>query len=240
MAIHSHQETLVPRSYHNIVYEQIFSSGDSELAQIRTINQFAKRIFDFTIALIMLVILSPLLLSVAITVALDGGPAVFRHRRIGFNNQSFECLKFRSMSVNAEQNLSSYLATNPLAALEWTTQRKLTHDPRVTRLGKFLRKTSLDELPQLFNVLRGEMSLIGPRPVVKEELDHNYCSDGRRAYTSTRPGVTGLWQISGRSSTSYNERVLLDIAYVKNWSLSRDLGILLRTIPAVLMRRGAV
>lgn len=240
MAIHSQQESLALQPYHNTAYQQLLSSRDIESARTCTINHFVKRIFDFTLSLIMLVTLSPILLAVAVVVALDGGPAVFRHRRMGINNQSFDCLKFRSMSINAEQNLASYLAANPLAALEWSAQRKLTHDPRVTRLGRFLRATSLDELPQLFNVLRGEMSLIGPRPVVQEELEHNYCSDGRRAYTSTRPGITGLWQISGRSDISYSERVQLDITYVNNWSLSRDLVILLQTIPAVLMRRGAV
>jgi lipopolysaccharide/colanic/teichoic acid biosynthesis glycosyltransferase len=144
------------------------------------------------------------------------------------------------MSVTAERDLSAHLAASPAAAAEWALQRKLQHDPRITRLGALLRTTSLDELPQLVNVLRGEMSLIGPRPVVREELEQHYCVRGQRAYAATLPGITGLWQVSGRSDTSYAERVRLDIAYVNNWSFRQDMMILLRTIPAVFRRSGAV
>lgn len=204
------------------------------------INYAAKRLFDVIVSMTLLVVLLPLLLLLALAVALDGGPAMFRHRRIGRHNCAFGCLKFRSMSVTAEQDLAAHLAANPEAAAEWAAQRKLQHDPRITRLGAILRATSLDELPQLFNVLRGEMSLIGPRPVVPEELEEHYGTVGRRAYAATSPGITGLWQVSGRSSTSYAERVRLDIAYVNGWSLQQDMSILLRTIPAVLRRKGAV
>jgi exopolysaccharide production protein ExoY len=136
--------------------------------------------------------------------------------------------------------LAHHLAVNPLAAAEWAAQRKLANDPRITRLGALLRKTSIDELPQLLNVLRGQMSLVGPRPVVHEELEQHYGPAGRTAYAAARPGITGLWQISGRSGTSYHERVTLDITYVHTWSLLLDLKILVLTVPAVLTRRGAV
>ena len=209
-------------------------------ADIRPVNLVIKRLFDIIVSVSLLVILAPLMVLIGLAVAADGGPIMFRHRRVGRQNRSFGCLKFRSMSVTAEQDLLAYLVANPDAAAEWSATRKLLRDPRITRLGAVLRATSLDELPQLFNVLRGEMSLIGPRPVVYQELEEYYCAMGRRAYAATPPGITGLWQVSGRSSTSYAERVRLDIAYVSGWSLRQDMLILLRTIPAVLRRRGAV
>jgi lipopolysaccharide/colanic/teichoic acid biosynthesis glycosyltransferase len=204
------------------------------------INHAMKRLFDVIVSVSLLLVLSPLLLLLGLAVAADGGPAMFRHHRVGRAGRAFGCLKFRSMSVTAEQDLVAHLAANPAAAAEWAAQRKLQHDPRITRLGAVLRATSFDELPQLLNVLRGEMSLIGPRPVVYEELEEYYCAIGRRAYAATPPGITGLWQVSGRSGTSYAERVRLDIAYVNGWSLRQDMLILLRTIPAVLRRKGAV
>jgi exopolysaccharide production protein ExoY len=165
---------------------------------------------------------------------------LYRHTRIGLNARPFHCLKFRTMAEGADQLLARHLADNPQAAAEWAAQRKLANDPRITRLGNLLRKTSLDELPQLLNVLRGQMSLVGPRPVVHDELEEHYGADGRTAYAAARPGITGLWQISGRSGTTYKERVTLDIAYVHTWSLLLDIKILLRTVPAVLARRGAM
>jgi len=203
-------------------------------------NFMLKRSFDIVMSLVIITMFLPVLLLLFLAVKKDGGPAFFQHRRIGIKSQPFFCLKYRTMSVTAERELASHLAANPEAALEWATQRKLTRDPRITRLGSVLRSTSLDELPQLINVLRGEMSLIGPRPVVHEELEVHYCRAGRQAYAAMRPGITGLWQVSGRSGTSYAERVRLDIAYVETWSLRLDLLILLRTIPAVLARKGAV
>jgi lipopolysaccharide/colanic/teichoic acid biosynthesis glycosyltransferase len=188
----------------------------------------------------LLLILSPVLLLLALAVRLDGGPALYRHTRVGINGRPFGCLKYRTMADGADRLLASHLAANPIAAAEWAAQRKLTNDPRITRLGALLRKTSLDELPQLLNVLRGQMSLVGPRPVVHEELVQHYGVAGRIAYATARPGITGLWQISGRSDTSYMERVTLDITYVHTWSLLLDLKILLLTVPAVLARRGAI
>jgi lipopolysaccharide/colanic/teichoic acid biosynthesis glycosyltransferase len=199
-----------------------------------------KRGLDACCAAGLLVLLSPILLSVAAAVRLDGGQAVYRHSRVGRGGRSFGCLKFRSMVPDADAALARHLAENPDAAAEWTARRKLRRDPRVTRLGALLRASSLDELPQLVNVLRGEMSLVGPRPVVREELEQHYDRAGRDAYAATRPGITGLWQISGRSDTSYAERVALDIEYASTRSLRLDLLIMLRTVPAVLARRGAV
>jgi exopolysaccharide production protein ExoY len=227
------------------------SSGDAQFVELST-DDFSshasrqnrtlalKRAFDFAGALMLLLILAPLFPVLALAVRLDGGPALYRHRRMGCNDRPFNCLKFRSMARDADAMLAQHLAANPHAAAEWARNRKLTDDPRITRVGAFLRTTSLDELPQLINVLRGEMSLVGPRPVVHDELEAHYGPDGRIAYSAMRPGITGLWQISGRSDTTYRERVTLDIAYRSNWSFLLDVKILVLTVPAVLTRRGAV
>lgn len=199
-----------------------------------------KRCFDVVGSLAILAALSPVLPILAIVIRLDGGPALYRHQRVGLNNASFACLKYRTMAVGAETLLADHLSTNPAAASEWRARRKLTNDPRITKVGAFLRATSLDELPQLLNVVLGNMSLVGPRPVVREELEEHYGDDGRAAYAITRPGITGLWQISGRSDTTYEDRVSLDIRYAQSRSLLLDIKILLRTIPVVLSRRGAV
>jgi Undecaprenyl-phosphate galactose phosphotransferase WbaP len=209
-------------------------------SRTRQIGLALKRGFDVVAALMALLILSPILPLVALVVRLDGGPVLYGHTRIGRKGQSFKCLKFRTMVVDADKMLAHYLETHPRAAMEWARQQKLRHDPRVTRIGTILRKTSIDELPQLINVLRGEMSLVGPRPVVHDELDEHYGPVGSIAYSAMRPGITGLWQVSGRSDTTYRERVTLDITYRSNWSFLLDLKILLRTIPVVLGRRGAV
>lgn len=198
----------------------------------------AKRFLDIILSAFAIIVLSPVFLLIALLVCLDGGPAVFGHSRVGKGGRSFRCLKFRSMVPNAAAVLQDLLVNNPEAAQMWATSRKLPRDPRVTRIGKFLRATSLDELPQLFNVLRGEMSLVGPRPVVQEELTDHY-GVAAVCYLAVRPGITGLWQISGRSDTTYAERVALDCRYVREFSLWQDLRILLQTVPAVLVRRGA-
>jgi lipopolysaccharide/colanic/teichoic acid biosynthesis glycosyltransferase len=213
---------------------------DLPALQSRRISLPLKRGLDIVGALAGLLITAPVLLLLALAVRRDGGPVLYGHRRIGANDRPFKCLKFRTMVVNADRMLADHLAASPLAAAEWAHHRKLTNDPRVTRIGAILRKTSLDELPQLINVLRGEMSLVGPRPVVSDELREHYGPTGRFVYSAMRPGITGLWQISGRSDTSYRERVTLDIAYGRNWSLLLDIKILVRTLPAVLTRRGAV
>ncbi|WP_320197820.1 sugar transferase [Agrobacterium sp. rho-13.3] len=202
------------------------------------IGGIAKRSFDITSALLAILILSPIFLMIMAMVKLsDKGPAFYGHRRVGHNGRMFHCLKFRTMVRNGDEVLRQYLAANPEAAEEWNATRKLKNDPRVTAIGTVLRKLSLDELPQLINIIRGEMSVVGPRPVVDEEL--NYYESAASYYLSTRPGLTGLWQISGRNDVSYKERVDFDTQYVRNWSMMQDVFIIVKTIPAVCMSRGS-
>ncbi len=197
-----------------------------------------KRIVDFAGATLLLLFFLPLLGFLALAVRLAGpGPVVFAHERVGFGGRTFRCYKFRSMVPNAEAALADYLARNPVARREWETSRKLTNDPRITPIGRFLRVTSLDELPQLFNVLKGEMSLVGPRPIVADEAE--YYGDRYADYLSARPGMTGLWQVSGRSDVSYARRVELDSSYVARWSLLEDIAILLKTLKVVVARDGS-
>ncbi|CAL1691007.1 UDP-glucose:undecaprenyl-phosphate glucose-1-phosphate transferase [Brevundimonas subvibrioides] len=199
--------------------------------------QFAVRAADVILASFALLFLAPLMIVVAVLVTLqDGGPALFGHRRIGRAGLEFNCLKFRSMVVDAEERLTRHLAANASARLEWAADHKLRHDPRVTALGRFLRKSSIDELPQLFNVLRGDMSLVGPRPIVQGEV-HRY---GRyfAHYCQVRPGITGLWQVMGRNDVSYRRRVALDVAYVRRFRVTTYVSILALTVPAVLGRSG--
>ncbi len=198
----------------------------------------AKIIFDLTAALLLLLLSAPVLLAIVFAVKLDGGPTLFAHRRIGANGREFSCFKFRSMVPDAETVLSLSLAKDAALALEWEASRKLRRDPRITTVGRFLRAASLDELPQLFNVLRLEMSLVGPRPIVRAEVAR-YAED-IAYYYETRPGLTGLWQVSGRSDATYRQRVQLDTWYVKNWTIWHDVAILAKTIPTVLKRQGAV
>lgn len=204
---------------------------------VRPVSRVLKTAFDQIGAAVLVFLLAPLLLLLTMLVRADGGPALFRQRRIGAGGRVFECLKFRSMVVDADKLLRRLLASDPAAAQEWAASRKLSKDPRVTRVGAFLRRSSLDELPQLFNVLRGEMSLVGPRPIVQAEVARY--SDDIEYYYAARPGLTGLWQVSGRSDTSYQRRVKLDVWYVRNWTLWHDVAILFKTIPAVFLQRGA-
>ena len=198
-----------------------------------------KRALDVIGAMVLAVVFSPLMLAI-VTVALirrEPGSIIYKHRRIGRDGQAFECLKFRTMVLNADQVLRELLERDPAIKAEWVRDRKLRRDPRVTPLGRFLRRTSLDELPQLWNVMRGEMSLVGPRPVVREEL----LRYGRnvRAYLSAKPGITGLWQVKGRNDTDYRRRVVLDTYYVRNQNLLLDLYILFKTTRVVLGGSGA-
>ncbi len=202
------------------------------------LGRMVKSVFDIVAAFVILVLVSPLLLILAILVSLDGGAFIFGHRRVGRYGREFNCLKFRTMLVDGDAVLTRTLAENPAAAAEWAANHKLRNDPRVTRIGRFLRVTSLDELPQLLNVIRGEMSLVGPRPIVRAEIarygrDFNY-------YMRVKPGLTGLWQVNGRSDTSYRERIDYDVDYVRNWSLWRDFVILLKTVEVLLLRKGSV
>jgi len=202
-------------------------------------NIFIKRTIDYLGAIIFLIILAIPMLIIALLIKLESkGPIIFSQERVGKGGKKFRCYKFRTMYEDAEERLKRLLAEDESARKEWETYYKLKNDPRVTKIGKFLRKTSLDELPQLFNVLKGEMSLVGPRPVTEEELKIYY-KNYARYYLNVLPGITGLWQVSGRSEITYEMRVFLDVWYVRNWSLWLDIVILLKTIKAVLKSEGA-
>lgn len=197
------------------------------------------RVVDLAIALIALLFLTPLLLLIALAVLIcDPGPVVFRHRRIGRDGKTFGCLKFRSMYVGAEERLKTILEADSDLRAQWERDQKLDKDPRITSIGAVLRGTSLDELPQLINVIRGEMSLVGPRPIVAAEVPRY----GRfiESYYCVRPGLTGLWQVTGRSSTTYRRRVATDVYYARSRSLLFDAKILFATIPAVVAGRGSM
>ncbi|MFT3691028.1 sugar transferase [Paenirhodobacter sp.] len=199
-------------------------------------NRTGKRILDILISALLLMTFAPLIVFLLLMASRDGGPAIFSHRRIGQNGQPFNCHKIRSMVVDAEQRLADILRRDSRAAAEWAATHKLTDDPRTTRFGRLIRKTSLDELPQLWNVLLGDMSLVGPRPIVQEEVARYGAAIGH--YARVRPGITGLWQVSGRNDLSYDERVALDVDYTQSISLARDLRILAMTAWSVLCRTG--
>ena len=197
------------------------------------IGVLPKRIIDIALALSGIILLAPLLvICYLLTIATSPGPVLFRHRRVGFNGKHFDCLKFRTMLVDAPERLQHLLESDPAAAREWAETRKLRRDPRITAIGAILRKSSLDELPQLFNVLKGDMSIVGPRPITDEELERYTASVG--AYLACRPGITGLWQVSGRSTTTYDKRVACDAFYAQNWSIALDVKILIVTVPSLL------
>lgn len=203
-----------------------------------THNPTSSRILDLMFGVIALVIFAPLMFILALVIFVtDPGPVFFAHRRIGRGGRHFYCLKFRSMAVDAEQRLAQLLASDEAARIEWERDHKLRNDPRITPLGVFLRKTSLDELPQLINVLRGEMSLVGPRPIVDAEKIRygRYFAD----YCRVRPGITGLWQVSGRNDISYRRRVALDVIYSRSRSLALDAKIMVLTIPSVMFACGS-
>ena len=201
-------------------------------------NYLLKRCLDYLGALILLPLVIPLTAIVAIAVKLDSpGPAIFAQERLGKKRQPFLCYKFRTMYIDADERLKQLLRKDPKAREEWEKYWKLKNDPRVTRVGRFLRKTSLDELPQIFNVLRGEMSLVGPRPYLprEEEKMGDYCN----VILLVPPGITGLWQVSGRNHTTYHHRLALDSWYVRNWTPWLDVIILFRTLKVVFLRQGA-
>ncbi len=193
---------------------------------------------DFTVALLALLAVAPLLALVALAVRLTSpGPVLFAHTRLGRGGRTFACLKFRTMVTDADVRLHLLLANDPVARAEWQKDHKLRNDPRITRVGNFLRRSSLDELPQLFNVLAGSMSLVGPRPIVAGEVARY----GNRFidYCKVRPGITGLWQVNGRSNTSYRQRVAMDVLYVRHRSLALNGVIIAKTLPAVMLQRGS-
>lgn len=223
-----------------------FSVGGNthEVALLRVRNnlrhwpaRLSKRVFDVVTAFGLLLLLSPLMLLLAWRIRRDGGPAVFAHQRVGQGGQMFPCYKFRSMVVDATAQLERLLESSPELRAQWERDHKLKDDPRISGVGHFLRKTSLDELPQLFHVLWGEMSLVGPRPIVTAELE-KYGEDAEY-FLMVRPGITGLWQVSGRNNVDYDTRVYLDTWYVKNWSLWYDIAILCKTVRVVFKREGA-
>lgn len=195
------------------------------------------RVLDLELAVTLVLLLAPLLLVAALLVKASGpGPVIFRHTRIGRQGKPFTCLKFRTMEHNAEELLADLIDTCGSMRAEWTLDQKIRRDPRVTPIGRFLRRFSIDELPQLWNVVRGEMSIVGPRPIVEAEAQRY--RDHFEAYCSVKPGITGLWQVSGRNALSYNQRVELDCAYVSTKSIRGDCSIILRTLPVVLRGTG--
>jgi len=196
----------------------------------------SKRGFDIVLALLLLPALAPVIAVLWALTRRDGGPGFFGHTRIGRNGRSFRCWKIRTMVVNAEAMLAAHLAADPEAAAEWARDFKLADDPRITPLGDLLRRTSLDELPQIWNVLKGEMSFVGPRPVPRVEL--RQYGRYRTAYLSLKPGITGLWQVSGRNDVTYDERVRMDVEYLQTMSLREDIRILVKTVGSVLGRTG--
>lgn len=201
------------------------------------VGRASKRAVDIVMATTALVLLSPLMLIVALIVKLsDRGPVFYSHTRIGYGGAAFGCLKFRTMKTDAAAQLAELLRANPSARAEWETTRKLKNDPRITAVGDILRKSSIDELPQLINILRGEMSVVGPRPVTAEELARY--GEHVTSYMAARPGLTGQWQTSGRNDVSYEYRVALDVQYISDWSLTRDFIIIAKTVPALFSQRG--
>jgi Undecaprenyl-phosphate galactose phosphotransferase WbaP len=203
----------------------------------RPISRMFKRVLDIAGATLLGIVFLPLIVAVAVLLRLEGGRIIFRHRRVGRKGQAFDCLKFRTMVPDADRVLREVLERHPKLKAEWLLHHKLRDDPRITSLGRFLRRTSLDELPQLWNVVRGEMSLVGPRPVVREEL----LRYGRHLhrYLAAKPGITGLWQVTGRNDTDYRRRVVLDVYYVRRQSALLDFYILLKTTQVVLGGSGA-
>jgi undecaprenyl-phosphate galactose phosphotransferase len=222
----------------HLFYEEIFLMNIKNNLKLRS-NRLVKRVFDIGVSLAMLPFILPLIGLIAVIIRLETpGTAIYTHDRIGRDGATFRCFKFRTMYYDAEERLRELLKSNETLRSEWDRNRKLKGDPRVTKIGNFLRKTSLDELPQMFNVFLGEMSLVGPRPVTQDELTGHY-KDMSTICFSVPPGITGLWQVSGRSDTGYDRRVKLDAWYIMNWSLWLDVVILFRTIKVVSRMDGA-
>lgn len=220
---------------HFFAHEVLLLTVRNNLA--RRMPQFVKRCFDLSMSIAILIVGFPILAAIALQVLKTGRPIFYGHKRVGQDGKIFNCYKFRTMSPDSDRLLADLLATSAEAREEWARDFKLKNDPRITSIGHFLRRTSLDELPQIWNVLIGDMSLVGPRPVVTAELERY----GNQVdyYLEARPGITGLWQISGRNDVTYETRVYLDAWYVKNWSLFNDIVILFRTVRVVFRKDGA-
>lgn len=216
----------------------ITARADMEQALIRKPRQRLKRFLDIIICAAALPAIVPLCLLLSLLIRLDSpGAPIYRHERIGRDGKPFQLYKFRTMRADADELLQQYLEQDPRLAAEWAQSRKLRNDPRLTRIGHFLRKTSLDELPQVLNILLGQMTLVGPRPIVAGEKEKY----GRyfEEYCEVRPGLTGLWQTSGRNNTTYSQRVAYDHYYINHWSIWLDFWIMAKTIPVALSGRGA-
>lgn len=217
--------------------EEIFLMNIRNNLKSRT-NRFLKKLFDITVSIISIPLLLPMIEIIGLIIRLETpGPIIYAHERIGRNGKIFKCYKFRTMHRDAEEKLKEILDKNEAVRTEWENTWKLRDDPRITRVGSFLRKTSLDELPQIFNVLKGEMSLVGPRPYLPRERAN--IEGSIQVICSARPGITGLWQVSGRSDTGYRYRVKLDSWYIMNWSLWLDIAIIFKTVRVVVKTEGA-
>lgn len=231
-------EKSISPTFNEITYASELAGMQDRLIARRRLQKALKRSLDVSAALSFLILFAPLLLGVALLLLLaQGRPILFKHKRIGRNGETFECLKFRTMVNGAGRVLDEHLAANPAARREWDATQKLKDDPRITPLGNVMRKLSVDELPQFLNVVAGQMSLVGPRPIVSSEA--RFYGSHLGAYYSVRPGITGPWQVGGRSDASYDHRVKLDVDYAHNWSLGRDIFILIKTVPAVLSQQGS-
>lgn len=215
-----------------------FQRIENPAYEIHLYRDFFKRVYDLVLALLLLPFVIPILLFLMLLIKLDSkGPAVFKSERIGKGGGKFNCLKLRTMCLNANDKLEEILRKNQDLKSEYDKYRKLKNDPRITRVGRFLRSFSLDELPQVFNVIKGEMSFVGPRPALKEEIPKYGVLF--KDYKSVLPGITGMWQVNGRNNTSFDERVRMDVLYRKNLNFILDLKILLKTLPVALKRNGA-
>lgn len=221
--------------YHFFSHEVLILNFKNNLGKFT--SRVVKRMFDIVGSALLIAVLSPVFVYLAYKVRQTGKTVIYGHKRVGQGGQLFKCLKFRSMVENSQEVLQDLLEKCPKSRKEWERDFKLKDDPRITELGQFLRKSSLDELPQLFNVLRGNMSLVGPRPVTKEEIERY--GDKASFYYKAKPGITGLWQVSGRNDIDYDSRVDLDVWYVRNWSIWNDIVILIRTVTVVFNRSGA-
>lgn len=237
--VHPHGEPILSIAPDPILKPHLRLKRPGGSHPLRTmLDRLAKIVFDRVAALLALLMAAPIMLCVAVLILMRrDGPVFFSHDRVGRDGRMFRCHKFRTMVPNGAKLFDQILAIDPIASQDWTLRRKVYRDPRVSRLGAFLRSSSLDELPQLWNVLKGDMSMVGPRPITVEELAHY--GDNARDYLSVRPGITGAWQVSGRSECTYAERVALDVDYIRNLSFARDISILLRTVNVVLRRQGA-
>ncbi len=218
-----------------VLYDAVSMAASRVVPATRYVK-WGKRLFDVVFAALALAVLSPIIAMVWVIVSLDGGNGFYGQERVGKGRRVFTCWKLRSMVVNADARLITHLGADPTAREEWAANRKLLNDPRITIIGRFIRKTSVDELPQLWNVLIGDMSIVGPRPVVEDEL--LMYGPAVVSYLSIRPGITGLWQVSGRNSVTYDARVAFDQKYCKTITFFGDLGLILRTVFVVVNKTG--